>query len=171
MLLSDLITGITRVYEAAGIQVTEPIPEAEGSEYGACRFKLEKSSVVFRVAKTTPTKRGHFVTMWKRLEPGSSIRPFDVDDTIDFLVIAVSDTTHSGQFVFDKKILIEKGLMSSKDKIGKLAFRLYAPWSNPIAKAAIKTQQWQLPYFFSMSSKGIAEPHQIRKLFNLQFNF
>lgn len=58
------------LYLPAGLQLTRPIvAEAESAEYGACRFALEGHSIVFRVAKITPTKTGQFVTLWKRPAP------------------------------------------------------------------------------------------------------
>lgn len=54
----------------------EPTREAEGSEYEACRLGLNGYNIVFRVAKTTPTKIGQFVTVWKRLHTGAPIMPY-----------------------------------------------------------------------------------------------
>nr|WGE07832.1 MepB family protein [Bacillus subtilis] len=39
--------------------------------------------------------------------------------------------------------------MSHNSKKGKTAFRVYPPWTEPVSKQAVKTQQWQLRYFFS----------------------
>ena len=50
-----------------------PVPEAESVDYGACRAELDGKRLVLRVAKTTPTKTGQFVTIWKRPHPDAEI--------------------------------------------------------------------------------------------------
>ena len=121
---NDLIAAIQQVYEPAGLKITHVLREDESSEYGAYRFSLEDHKVVFRVAKTTPTKIGQFVTLWKR--PHDVIVPLDVNDDIDFdfVIINVSDTKNHGQFIFNKNILLNKGILSQGNKKGKLAFRV-----------------------------------------------
>lgn len=162
----DLVTAIRDVYELAGIKVTDLARrEAESSEYGACRLGIDGNSVVFRVAKKTPTKIGQFVTIWKRLTPEATITPFDISDGVAFIVVCVSDAMHRGQFVFDQKILLAKNVMSLSEKGGKRAIRVYPPWVKPTAKEAIRTQKWQLPYFFSIEQTGTADLRQVRKLF------
>ncbi len=136
------------LYLPAGLQLTGPIvAEAESAEYGACRFALEGHSIVFRVAKITPTKTGQFVTLWKRPVPGADIAPLDAADAVQFVVIAVFDETQRGQFIFSRDLLIERGVMSRDGKGGKRALRVYPPWSTPTAKDAIRTRQWQLRCF------------------------
>lgn len=155
-----------KVYEACGMTVTNKvIREPESAEYGACRFEIEGKAIVFREAKTTPVKIGQFATTWKR--PIDRIIPFDSTDSVDFIVIGVSSSQNQGQFVFGKRILIEKGIMSHKSKKGKTAFRVYPPWAEPVSKQAVKTKQWQLRYFFSFGSHVAIDKETIRKLFNL----
>lgn len=168
-LLNDhLILAINAIYKPANVELTGPIvSEPESSEYGACRLRLNNQSIAFRVAKTTPTKIGQFVTIWKRPTPTSEIVPLDINDSIEFVVISVHDETHRGQFVFDQRTLIEKGIMSKDGKGGKLAFRIYPSWTKPIVKQAIRTQQWQLKYFFPISENGTADCMQVRKLFKV----
>ncbi|MGU3575508.1 MepB family protein [Brucellaceae bacterium C25G] len=148
----QLKDAIQYLYEPAGMKVTSsPQIEAESAEYGACRFGLDNCSIVFRVAKTTPTKIGQFVTLWKRHTPDSEIVPLDTADDVEFVVVSVADERHRGQFIFSRKILLEKGIMSRSGKGGKRAFRVYPPWTNPIAKDAIKTQKWQVTCFIDMT--------------------
>lgn len=155
-----------KVYEACGMTVTNKvIREPESAEYGACRFGMEGKDIVFREAKTTPVKIGQFVTIWKR--PIDIILPFDSTDSVDFVVISVSSSQNQGQFVFDKKILIEKGIMSHNGKKGKTAFRVYPPWTEPASKQAVKTQQWQLRYLFPFGPHVAIDKENIRKLFSL----
>lgn len=163
----DLIAAIQDVYMPAGMQLTDlPLREAESAEYGACRFSLNGHTIVFRVAKTTPTKIGQFVTLWKRPTP-SSIAPLDIDDGIDFVVVSVFDARHRGQFVFDHKILTSKGIMAINGEGGKRAIRVYPPWVKPIAKEAVRTQQWQQRYFLSLDQTASADSAQVRRLFEV----
>ena len=165
---SELIAAIQDVYKPAGMQLTDlPLREAESAEYGASRFGLDGHTIVFRVAKTTPTKIGQFVTIWKRPSSGSTIAPLDVDDGVAFVVVSVSDATHRGQFVFDHKILASKGIMAINGKGGKHAIRVYPPWVKPVAKEAVRAQQWQLRYFLSLEQSGSADSVQVRRLFEV----
>jgi hypothetical protein len=164
--MTDLITAIEHIYEPAGLTLTDNARREEDSvEYGACRFGLDGKVIVFRVAKTTPTKLGQFVTLWKRATPTREIAPLDSGDGIAFVVINVADETHRGQFVFDRQILAARSIMSIEGKGGKRAFRVYPPWSRPVAKQAIKTQEWQLRYFLALDQCGYADPVQVRRLF------
>ena len=163
----QLITAIRNVYEPAGMKVTHPPRcEAESAEYGACRVGLDGYAIAFRVAKITPTKIGQFVTIWKRPTPGGEIAPLDATDNVQFVVVSVPDATHQGQFIFNQKLLIAKGIMSCNGKGGKRAVRVYPPWTSPTAKDAIRTQQWQMQCFVPHVQDGTAvSPEQVRKLF------
>jgi hypothetical protein len=143
---------ITHLYETAGMKLSDPVFfEIESKDYGACRFGLDKRAILFRVGKTTPTKVGQFVTLWKRQHPDHPIEPFSEHDPIDFIIISTSDGVHHGQFIFDSNTLIKKGIFSSQTQNGKRAIRVYPPWSNPTASEAIKTQKWQLRFFVDVS--------------------
>jgi hypothetical protein len=123
--------------------------------------------VVFRVAKTTPTKIGQFVTLWKRPTPNDDIAPLDSGDGVDLVVVSVADATHSGQFVFDQHAMLKYGVMSRDGHGGKRAIRVYPPWTQPIAKDAIKTQQWQLPYFVALTPQDTAAAARLRQLLHV----
>ena len=165
---NELVAAIQDVYKPAGMQLTGlALREAESAEYSASRFGLDGHTIVFRVAKTTPTKIGQFVTIWKRPRSGSTIAPLDVDDGVAFVVVSVSDATHRGQFVFDHKILASKGIMAINGKGGKRAIRVYPPWVKPVAKQAVRTQQWQLRYFLPLEQSGNADSVQVRRLFEV----
>lgn len=59
---SCLFAAIDAVYLPAGLKCSEDIsPDVEAREYGGCRFMLGTCQVVFRVAKTTPTKIGQLM--------------------------------------------------------------------------------------------------------------
>ncbi len=106
----DLLVAIEKVYTPAGLNVTTPAArEMESAKYGACRLALNGRPVVFRVAKTTPTKAGQFVTLWKRPTPNAAIAPLDSDDGVALVVVSVSEGPHRGQFVFPYTALVERG--------------------------------------------------------------
>lgn len=150
----ELTTAIRERYEPADLVLTDrPRREAESADYGACRFGLDGHQVAFRVARTTPTKIGQFVTIWKREAPDAEIAPLDAADGVDLVIVSVADAGHRGQFVFDRQGLIEHGVFSVDGKGGKRALRVYPPWSKPIAKDAMRTQQWQLRYFLPFDAR------------------
>jgi hypothetical protein len=148
------------------MQLSSPVvPEAESADYGACRFGLDGRVIVARVARTTPTKIGQFVTLWKRPLPGAAIAPLAFDDPVDIVLVSCSNGEQHGQFVFDKRILVKQGVFSSPQHDGKRAMRVYPPWSHPVAKDAVRTQQWQRDYFLHFSGDGTADVAHTRRLF------
>jgi len=161
---AQLLAAIADIYVPAGMAVThEPSCEAEGADYGACRFALDGRTMVFRVAKTTPTKLGQFVTLWKRPAPESEIAPLDRADDIGRVIVDVADDSHQGQFVIDPAALIAHGVMSNGGQGGKRAIRVYPPWVSPIAKDAIASQKWQTRYFLDLT--GTIDRNAVRRLF------
>lgn len=162
----DLLTAIRDAYSPAGLHITtQAVREPESAEYGACRLALDDRTVVFRVAKTTPTKIGQFVTLWKRPSPDAEIAPLDSSDGVSLVVVSVSDATYRGQFVFPQKTLLERGIMSCSHKGGKRAFRVYPPWSKPVVPEAVHTQKWQMRYFLPLPLEGDTGLARVRQLF------
>jgi hypothetical protein len=151
MLHNDFLLSKTSVYDKCEWICSFPIIEKESAEYGACSFKMNEFSIKFRVSKTTPTKIGQFVTVWKRSINGQ-IEPFDISDNLDFVIISSRKETNFGQFIFPKAILIEKGIISTNKKGGKRGFRVYPPWDETISKQAQNTQKWQLDYFLEIEN-------------------
>lgn len=134
------------VFKELEIEIKSVYLDKESAEYDACQLLLNNKKVLFRTAKTTPTKTGQFVTLWKRT-PKGPIAPFEIEDDFELVIINTKTENHFGQFVFPKSILIEKGIFSTDLKEGKRAFRVYPPWDKTTSKQAQKTQQWQLKYF------------------------
>ena len=147
----------TKIYDKVDFQISEMSNELEGKEYDACRFELNGMKIISRSSKITPKKIGQFVTFWKRNEKGIT-EPYNIADQIDFYVINVKTENNFGQFVFPKSELINKGIISTERKDGKRGFRVYPKWDIAENKQAIKTQEWQLKYFY-----------EINKLTNLSF--
>ena len=129
-----------------------PVPEAESVDYGACRAELDGKRLVLRVAKTTPTKTGQFVTVWKRSHPDAEIAPLHEADPVDVVIIAVADDdgddgAQHGFFIFPRKVLLERGVTSRAGQGGKRALRVYPPWCAPESVQAQRTQRWQVACF------------------------
>lgn len=138
----------TFILESCGLKTKDFITESEGIEYEACQFYLNHKKVIYRNAKVTPKKTGQFVTFWKRNHEQITA-PFDENDPFDFYMIKVNLENKTALFVFPKSLLLDKGIVSTKEKEGKRGFRIYPSWTKTDNKTAEKTQQWQLDYFYS----------------------
>ncbi|WP_339286190.1 MepB family protein [Paenibacillus sp. FSL R5-0486] len=145
----DLLASKELIYDKCGFVCSQPHEEAQNAEYGAYVFTINALSIRFRVAKTTPTKIGQFVTLWQRSEDGTT-QPYDGSDPADVYVISTRAGSHFGQFVFPRHVLLQRDIISDQGKGGKRAIRVYPPWDKPTSKQALKTQQWQLEYFLEV---------------------
>ncbi len=140
---------------------------SESKDYQACSFYLNDQHVICRTAKITPKKVGQFVTIWKRMN-GGPIQPFDYSDSFNLLVINVQTNEHFGQFVFPKEILLKKGIIRSKSKVGKLGFRVYPPWDKTTNASATKSQRWQENYFLNLDSIESIDVERLKSLYSIQ---
>lgn len=147
---SNLTQIKTDIYDTSGLEISNFKTEIESKEYDACRFNLNGLHIISRTAKITPKKGGQFVTCWKRKENGP-IEPLSETDLVDFYVVNVRTQHEFGQFVFPRSALIKKGILSTDKKEGKRAFRVYPDWDTPTSKQAVRTQKWQLNYFYKIN--------------------
>ncbi|MFF3018904.1 MepB family protein [Streptomyces sp. NPDC057939] len=161
----DLVEAKTRVYDPAGFTCSRPVAEPEGGEYAAHGFTLDGLAVGFRAARTTPAKVGQFVTVWKRSAEGP-IRPFDTADGIDLVVISSRDGARSGQFVFPREVLCERGVMSRDGTGGKRGFRVYPPWVTTSNRQAAGTQNWQVDHFLHLGREGSVDTGRAHTLYH-----
>lgn len=161
----DLLLAEGLVYKPSGLALQNLKIEEGSTGYGAAEFTLNNHSIKFRVGKITPTKVGQFVTFWKRIGKGP-ILPYDLNDPFDFLIISARAENHFGQFAFPKAVLCEKGIISSSEKEGKRAMRIYPPWDKADNSQAKKTQTWQLQYFIKFSEHDF-DFARIRYLFDI----
>ncbi|PIZ03922.1 MAG: hypothetical protein COY58_06960 [Gammaproteobacteria bacterium CG_4_10_14_0_8_um_filter_38_16] len=146
----DLQLAENLIYKKWGFALENVMLEKESQEYAATSFMLNNHRILFRASKITPTKTGQFVTIWKRIH-GGPIQPFDEKDPVDFVFISVRSDQNSGQFIFPKKILLERKIFSKNNIGGKRAIRVYAPWDNANSKQAAMTKKWQSAFFVDMS--------------------
>lgn len=77
------------------------------------------------------------------------------------------DDNEFGQFIFPKEILFKQNILGSSSTKGKMAIRVYASWDKPTSKQAMKTQNWQLPYFVDMSDPSKLPIDKIIELYSL----
>ncbi len=147
---NEILISQNKVFEPLDLRILDIRPEAESEDYGAWLFTLNTCKILFRIAKSTPTKIGQFVTLWKR-ENNGPIQPFDASDDIDLFVIWSRKGRHAGQFVFPKSVLVSKNIVTENDKEGKRAIRVYGPWEDATSHQAKQTQKWQCQYFLDLS--------------------
>ncbi|AQS53615.1 hypothetical protein BW727_101248 [Jeotgalibaca dankookensis] len=153
------------IYEPNQLIAESIQAENQNAEYGAGTFQLASKTVRFRVAKRTPTKIGQFVVFWEK-DSTNKNRPYLSEEAPDLLVITTfKNKDEWGQFIFPKKILIEKNILQTSFSKGKMAMRVYPSWDKPTSKQAIHTQKWQLPYFVDISILNQASMDRINKLY------
>ncbi|MCH1782751.1 MepB family protein [Psychrobacter glaciei] len=159
------------IYEPHQFIVSSIKQEVQNSEYAAGLFTLSSRSAIKtargRVAKQTTTKIGQFVTFWEKDSKGIN-QPFQYDQSPDLLVITTFKDNHTfGQFVFPKNVLLKHNILQSHFTKGKMGMRVYPNWDKPTSNTAVKTQNWQLDYFFTVTDTGILPTEKIRALYEL----
>lgn len=154
------------LYNECGFQLQNLVWNSESTNYGACSFELNNKLIQYRVANITPSKIGQFVAIWKRNNVGITA-PFDVLDSLDFMIISVRDSENLGQFIFPKAVLVSKGIVSKNEKGGKRGIRVYAPWDKPINKQAIQTQAWQVNYFVEIKENSLLDLELVKKILSI----
>lgn len=120
--------------------------DPESKDYKGFRLELDGVKIVFRAAKITPKKEGLFVTLRKRVSPGTPTVPFDYAD-IDFAIIYAEKGPQKGYFIFESLLLVRQNILIKDQNSGKLGFRVYTPWCVPTSKQASKTREWQIKCF------------------------
>lgn len=152
------------IYDAYNLVITQMTINPESKEYAASSFLLNGKKIIYRQAKITPTKSGQFVTIWKR-NPAGITEPFTSEDAFDFFIITVKDKELLGQFIFPKKVLSDKEVITHENKSGKRGMRVYAPWDTATSKQALQTQKWQRDFFYVLQPENKSEMARITKLF------
>ena len=147
----ELLMAKELIFDPLHLSPTLPIAEPESAEYGAFSLTINNMAARFRVAKTTPTKVGLFVTLWQRSDSGP-IRPFDSSDGVDLAVVSTRQGERFGQFVFPLATLLQRGVVSQQGIGGKRAIRVYPPWVVPNNAQAKSTQTWQVRHFLRLDA-------------------
>ncbi|HID1499554.1 TPA: MepB family protein [Staphylococcus aureus] len=128
-------------------EVKDLTEEKYNQDYEALTFSFKEETYQSRLAKKTPTKSGYFVTCWTKDENNCN-QPCSKEAFADYLMIIVIDEELSGYFLFPRELLVEKGILTTFEHKGKMAFRVYPKWCNQLNKTAGQTQKWQCKYFF-----------------------
>ena len=151
------------VYIKCGLHLSSLKLNSESVAYGACSYELDGLKIEHRTSKTTPTKSGQFVTIWKRSEEGITT-PFDISDDIDFVIITSRSGENLGQFIFPKSLLVQQSIFSQNRKGGKRGIRVYPPWDQVNSRQASRTQQWQAKYFVTIRDGNNTDLDRVRQL-------
>ena len=133
-----------------GLKITNLAEETECREYFGFNFNVGQLKLKFRKSKITPKKVGQFVTLWKRDIQQQTI-PCSESDNFDFYIFASQQNEKIGYFIFSKRVLIEKSILSTEHKEGKRGFRLYPTWATTESAQAKKTQNWQTQHFIDLT--------------------
>lgn len=162
---------LSKLVEPMGLNITSaPIDDPEGGEYKACRLTLNGHKVVFRRAKITPKKQGLFVTLWRRSNESGKIEPLGSSEDFKFAIIEAQEKDGHGIFIFKKETLIDKKILALSGQNGKLAFRVYPPWSDTKSKQAVNSQRWQCKFFVPVlpnnKSSLSSAKHKIAEIFD-----
>ena len=113
----DLLIAQQIAYAPSGLTLNSFEPEIESREYGACTCKINNLTIVFRVAKITPTKSGQFVTFWKRENSAGPIMPYDITDQFDFFVVHVYEKKRLVNLFFLKLYCMKKDFYQKMAKV------------------------------------------------------
>ncbi|WOV86756.1 MepB family protein [Sporosarcina oncorhynchi] len=168
--MNDFFTALTYVskmiYEPKNLTLKSVQEEQQNSKYGAGTFQLSSKTVRFRVANITPTKVGQFVAFWEKDENNKN-QPYSYEEAPDLLVITTfKNDSEFGQFIFPKEVIFKQNILRSCSTKGKMAIRVYPSWDSPTSKQAMKTQEWQLPYFIDMSKPNLLTEEKMVELYS-----
>lgn len=173
----ELVLAMPEFCNYMGVRLTSsPKMENDNGAHISISFALNEKRVLFCTSKVTPGRPGHFVCCYKKSHGLN--QPYHVSDTFDAFLISCAyedpagTLLHRGQFLFEKKLLVEKKILSSESSLGKMAMRVFPPWSEGMSEAAKsvaiggvinlnprkefsahakKSQQWQLARFIDFS--------------------
>ncbi|MGV3509970.1 MAG: MepB family protein [Sphingobacteriaceae bacterium] len=154
------------ILKTIGLDITSFEKDKECEEYHGYNLQLGRENIKFRKAKVTPKKIGQFVTLWKRSSDGQTI-PFDLKDNFEFYIFAAAESEQFGFFIFPKKILADKQILSAGNREGKRGFRIYPDWDCPQNKQAEKTKRWQTEYFIDLTENRSENIEKFRSIFKL----
>lgn len=163
-LIPEDLKFLNQLFQTSNLSLENIEFEKECSEYNGYQFEYNNKKFIFRKSKITPTKKGMFVTLWKRTIAGP-IAPFDFNDGIDFVIILSENSIFSGCFIFSAKVLLAQGIFSTEKKEGKRAFRVYVPTDVLESKQALRTQKWQSNFFIERLSNDCFDFNKSLQLF------
>ncbi len=179
--LSDVDFLLRHNLTSKGYELTHPVvlnQYPQNSKYEALEFSIDNKKVIYRKGKLTPDRAGNFLSIWKRPDENSTeprrIMPYDKND-LDYLFVEVNDYESSkrGMFIFPLPVLVNKKVITSDKAKGKMAFRVFPPWTSSrgelktklFSNSAKKTQLWQSEYFLWIEDNKILDFEKFTKIF------
>lgn len=135
--------------------------EDQNKDYEAILVEINQTLYRCRRAKLTPKKKGYFVALWEKNKFNKN-QAYNDQNMPGKLIITVIDGPQIGLFIIPRWTLIEKGILQTASQKGKMAFRIYPPWSKDLNDTASQTQTWQLDYFIDLSD--VVDAKKIRQL-------
>ena len=166
---------------STGHELTQPLvvdPFPQNSKYEAMACSINGNKIIYRKGYITPDRPGCFLSIWKKQEGSTSSRsnntPLEKGE-VDYLFVKVNDgeSAKEGIYIFPQKVLLQKGMLSSETTKGKMAFRVFPPWttsrgevkSQVFSDSAKKTQSWQSDYFLEVLDNQIQDQAKLSRLF------
>lgn len=165
-MITELIKIENLLFDSTNSKIINLVKDHESKEYLGYDFDVGKHKFKFRKSKITPRKVGQFVTLWKR-NLNNITEPFSETDNFDFCIILTEENENYGFFLFPKKELIYRKILSTKLSEGKRGFRVYPKWVKTENKQAEKTQFWQSNYFFDFLSDSELTKNKILNIISL----
>ena len=138
------------IFRNLEIPIADTTEDKECKEYDGYNFQIGNFKIKFRQAKVTPKKIGQFVTLWRR-NAEKQTEPFDINDDVDFYMIATRNNERFGFFFFPKHVMGRHQILTDNIKIGKRGFRAYPVWDIPLNKQAQAAKAWQTAYFIDLT--------------------
>ncbi|MGX6970109.1 MepB family protein [Vagococcus bubulae] len=120
--------------------------ERQNADYEGMFFYHCSISYRSRLAKKTPSKLGYFVSFWEK-DTSNNNQPYSFSKAPDNTLIWVIDDNKKGLFTFPKEILLQKTILQTASKKGKMGIRVYPDWEVNLNNTAKKTQEWQTHFF------------------------
>ncbi|EDP59873.1 hypothetical protein AND4_00653 [Vibrio sp. AND4] len=169
-------------FTSKGCELTSPIAldrYPQNSKYQALEFSIDGKKVLYRKGNVTPDRPGNFLSIWKRPEensihPGKTM-PYE-EHYLDYLFVEVGDyeTSKRGIYIFPLAVLINKGIVTSNKTKGKMALRVFPPWtssrgelkSKVFSDSAKKTQKWQSRFFLWIEDNEIVDLDKCNNIFS-----
>jgi len=161
----------------------ELVSHGHNAQYHGYAFTLNQKRIIYRKAKVTPDRPGAFLALWKRPADCKNNKPIPLNDEFDYLLVEVNSegltssnnqvaNSQSGLFIFPVELLVKKGIVTSTNRKGKTAFRVFPPWSESRAlsgsgvfsNAAKSTQRWQCDYFLQQDQYGLVDLIKLNKI-------
>ncbi|AZK44394.1 MepB family protein [Erysipelothrix piscisicarius] len=136
----------------AGIPVNIMSRDPYNEAYSGMNVMINHQfEIVFREGRSTPQKKGHFVTLWKKDIQDLQNIPYCLSDLKDGLLIYVSDESNPVFFAICGDDFDKLKILKSAHTPGKMGFRVYHPTIVLASSQAQKTQAIMKPYFISVS--------------------